>query len=89
MRSFPFTFVPLHSYNSSIPLLYEDSHPYSPHSHPRSPHSHPDSHNSHPDSPHSRHSHSDSPHSHPDSPHSHHSPHFVPQFRIPDFTDSL
>ena len=26
MRSFPFIFVPLHSYNSSIPLLYEDSH---------------------------------------------------------------
>ena len=39
-------FAPLHSYNSSIPLLYEDSTPYSLHSHP-------DSHHSHPDSPHS------------------------------------
>ena len=62
MRRFPFTFVPLHSYNLSIPLLYEDSHPYSRHSHADSPHSH----HSHPDSPHSPHSQPDSPHSHPD-----------------------
>ena len=73
--------VPLHSYSSSVPVLYEDSHPYSLHSHPDSPYSHPDSHHSHLDSPHfhldfphSYHPHPDSQHSlhsHPDSPHSH------------------
>ena len=99
-----FYFFPLHSYNSSILLLYEDSHPYSPHSHPDSPqsphshsdsphsdHSHPDfphSHHSHPDYPHSHHSHPDFLNSHPDSPYSHHSPHSVPRFPIPTFTDS-
>ena len=40
---------------------------------------------SHPDSPHSRPYY---PHSHTDSPHSHHSPHSIPQFPIPAFTDS-
>ena len=64
MRTFPFIFVPLQGYNSSIPILYEDSHPYSPHSH------------------------LSSPYFHPDSPHSHHSPHSVPRFPIPAFTDS-
>ena len=54
-----------------------------------SSHSHSDSHHSHPDSPYSHHSHPDSSHSHPESPHSHHSPHSVPQFPIPTFTDSL
>ena len=56
MNTFPFIFIPLHSYNSSIPLLYEDSHPDSPHSDPDSPHSDPDSPHSHPDTPHSHHS---------------------------------
>ena len=53
---------------------------------------HPDSPYSHPHSPHSR---TDSPYSHldfqrsrPDSPCSHHSPHSVPRFPIPAFTDS-
>ena len=32
--------------------------------------------------------HPDSRHSHPDSTHSHHSPHSVPRFLIPTFTDS-
>ena len=79
--------VPLHSYSSSAPVLYEDSHPYSQHSHSDSPYSHPDSHHSHLDSrhfhfdfPHSYHSHPDFPHSHPDFPHSHHSPHPVIPF---------
>ena len=31
MHTFPFIFVSLHSSNSSIPLLYEDSHPDYPH----------------------------------------------------------
>ena len=47
MRTFPFIFVPLQGYNSSIPILYEDSHPYSPHSHLSSPYFHPDSPHSH------------------------------------------
>ena len=70
--------VPPHRYNSSILLLYSDSHTYSFHSHldsPHSPHSHPNSHRLHPDSPHchpdSHHSHHDSSHSNRDSPHSH------------------
>ena len=115
MRTFPFIFISLHSSNSSIPLLYKDSHPDYPHlythflafpplfpasspifptSHPDFPHSyhsHPDSHAFPPWSPHSHHSHSDSPHSHhshPVSSHSHHSPHSVPRFPIPAFTDS-
>ena len=36
----------------------------------------------------SLHSHSYSPYSHPDSPRYHHSPHSVPRFLIPAFTDS-
>ena len=31
MRTFPFIFIPFHSSNSTIPLLYEDFHPDSPH----------------------------------------------------------
>ena len=31
MRTFPFIFISLHSSNSSIPLLYKDSHPDYPH----------------------------------------------------------
>ena len=94
MRTFPFIFIPLHSSNSSIPLLYEDSYPNSPHSYPQfptfpaySPHCHPyyplsypASQHSHPDSPHSHHSHPDYLHSYPDSPHSHHSHPDSPQF---------
>ena len=93
MHTFPFIFIPLHSSNSSIPLLYEDSladsphsQPYSLHSHHDSPHSHsdsPHSHHSYPDSPHSYHSHPNSPHFYPDSPHSHHFPSSVPRFPIP------
>ena len=33
--------------------------------------------------------HPDSPHSHLDSPRSHHSPHSVPLFSVPAFTDNL
>ena len=91
--------VPLLSYNSSIPLLYKECHPYSLHSHPQFPasppwfpSSHPDSPHSHPDSPHfhpySPHSHPDFSHSHPDSPHSHpYSPHsyLIPRISIIPF----
>ena len=91
-----FFFVPLHSFNSSIPLLDEDSHPYSPHStHPHSDSLH--SHHFHPESPHSPNSHPDShyfhldslhvSHSHYASPHFHHSPHPAPRFPIPAFTE--
>ena len=59
--------------------------PDSPHSHPDSPHSHHDSPHSQLDSPRSL---PDSPRSHPYSPRCHHSPHSVPQFPIPAFTDS-
>ena len=78
MRRFSFIFVPLRSYNSSIPFFYEDYHPYSRHSHPKFP-----AYLSFP--PYSPHSH----HSHPDFPHSHYSPHSAPRFLIPAFTDSL
>ena len=61
------------------------NHPDSPHSHAEFLHSHPDSPHSHLDSPRS---HPGSPRSHPDSLHSHHSPHSVPRFPIPTFTDS-
>ena len=61
MHTFPFIFIPLHSSDSSIPFLYEDSHPDSPHSHPDFPHSHPYSLRSHSSSQHSCHS----PHSVP------------------------
>ena len=67
-----------------ISFYCQHSHPYSPHSDPHSQHFHPDSPHSHPDSPHS---YLDSPHFHPDSPRSHHSPHSVPRFPIPAFTD--
>ena len=69
--------------------------PHSPDSHPHFLYSHPDYPHSHLDSPHSQHfhshsprSHPDFPRSHPDSPRSHHSPHSVPRFPIPAFTDS-
>ena len=78
MHTFSYIFIPLHNSNLWVPLLYEDPHPDSPHSHANSPHSHP----------YSPHSHPDSPYSHPDSPHSHHSPHSVPGFPVPPFTDS-
>ena len=103
MRTFSFIFIPLHIFYLSFPLLYEDSHPDSPHSYPDSQHPHPYSPHSHPDSPHSLthslhshhshhdslHSHPDSLHSHSDSPHSHHSFHSVPRLPISVFTDSL
>ena len=91
MLTFPFVFIPLQIFYSSLPLLYEDSHPdfRIPTPIPRTPTlisriptliPHipiiP-----HPDSPHSY-------HSHPDSPHSLHSPHSVPRFPIPSFKDS-
>ena len=97
MHSFPFIFIPLHSYNSSIPLLYEHCHADSPHFHPDSPHSQLDFPHSHPHSPHSHpdslHSHPDSPHSiscfqhsHPDSPHCNHSyPDFPHSHHSPHF----
>ena len=70
------------------------NHPDSSHSHTDSPHSHHlDYPCSHPDFPHC---HPDFPQSYPDSPRfhlnslrSHHSPHSVPRFPIPAFTDSL
>ena len=77
MLTFPFVFIPLQIFYSSLPLLYEDSHPdfriptLIAHI-PIIPH---------PDSPHSY-------HFHPDSPHSLHSPHSVPRFPIPSFKDS-
>ena len=37
MCTFPFIFIPLHIFSSPFPLLYEDSHPDSPHSHPQFP----------------------------------------------------
>ena len=37
MHIFPLNFIPLHSSNSSVPLLYEDSHPDSLHFHPQFP----------------------------------------------------
>ena len=43
MRTFPFIFIPLHIFYSSVPLLYEDPHHNSPYSHPKVPHFHPDS----------------------------------------------
>ena len=78
MHTFPCIFTLLQSYNSSAPLLYEDSHPDSTHFQRDCPRSHPDSPHSHPDS----------SYSHPDSPHYHHSPHSVPRFPILAFTDS-
>ena len=39
VRTFSFIFIPLHIFYSPFPLLYEDSHPDSPHSHSDSPHS--------------------------------------------------
>ena len=97
-RKFFSIYIPFYSPHSHPCSPY--SHPNSPHSHPYSPHSHPDSLHSHPDSPHyypdsshsnpdSPHSHQDSPHSHLDSPRSHYSPHSVPRFPIPGFTDRL
>ena len=82
-----------HSYTKILTLISFIPTPSSLHSHPDSLHSHHNSHHSHVDSPYSyldsHHSHPDSPHSHPDSPHSHHSPHSIPWFPIPAFTDSL
>ena len=76
-----------HSHPHSPHSHPDSSHfPHSQHSHPHSPHSHPDSLHSHLDSPRSQ---PDYPRSQPDSPHSHHSPHSVPRFLIPAFTDSL
>ena len=60
---------------SAFPTWFPAFPPYSPHS----PHFHPYPHHSHPDA----------PHYHPDSLHSHHSPHPIPWFPIPAFTDSL
>ena len=84
-----------HSYTKILTLIslfstpnFPCSHPDSPHLVPYSAHSHPYSLYSLPDSPHAHHSHLDSLHSHPDFPHSHHSPHSVPRFPIPTFTDS-
>ena len=37
MHTRPFIFIPLHSSNSSIPLLHENSHPDSPDSQPQFP----------------------------------------------------
>ena len=65
MHTFPFIFIPLHSSNSSIPLLYEDSHPDSPNSHVQFPAFHSYYPHSHPDSLHSHHFHPDSSYSHP------------------------